>query len=160
MNARTEPLHPKHRKKASEVKKKCGQRFQAVAHDLPGRHYPRLDAFHRNHAGVQDAIKDSKSLGLRAFPFYASAANQAWCLAVILAADLLTWLRLLALDHHSELRKASPARLRHALLTVPARLVRRARQRLIRLPDDHPHHGDLIIAWNTIRMLGLAIAPP
>ncbi|MFV2088586.1 hypothetical protein [Micromonospora sp. LOL_021] len=45
--ARTEPLHPKHRKQASEIEKRRGQRFQAVATDLPGHHYPKLDAFHR-----------------------------------------------------------------------------------------------------------------
>jgi hypothetical protein len=37
--ARTEPLHPKHRKQASEVEKRRGQRFQAVATDLPDLHY-------------------------------------------------------------------------------------------------------------------------
>lgn len=58
--ARTEPLHPKHRKQASEVEKRRGQRFQAVATDLPGNHYPKLDAFHRNHAGVETVIKDAK----------------------------------------------------------------------------------------------------
>lgn len=157
--ARTEPLHPKYRKQASDLEKKRGQRFQAVAMDLPGHHYPRLDAFHRNHAGVESTIKEGKNLGLRRFPFFAFTANQAWCLAVTLAADLLAWLRLLALDHHAHLRKATPARLREALLKVPARLVRRARKRLIRLPDGHPYAGDLILAWNKIRALGIKMPP-
>ncbi|MEO3858499.1 transposase [Acrocarpospora sp. B8E8] len=91
------------------------------------------------------------------FPFYAFAQNQAWCLAVMLAADLLAWLRLLVLDHHPELCKATPARLREQLLRVPAR-VRRARGRIIRLPDDHPHVADLILAWTKIR--DLTASPP
>jgi hypothetical protein len=157
VTARIEPLHPKHRKQASEIEKKRSQRFQAVATDLPGHHYPRLDAFHRNHAGVESVIKDGKDLGLRRMPFFHLAMNQAWCLAVALAADLLAWLRLLALDHHAHLRRATPATLRRALLHVPARLVRRARKRLIRLADDHPHAADLILAWNKIRALA---APP
>jgi hypothetical protein len=160
ISARIEPLHPKHHKKASEIEKSRRQRFQAVAHDLPGHHYPRQDAFHRNHATVEAVIKDGKNLGLRHFPFYAFAANQAWCLAVMLAADLLAWLRLLALDHHDELRKATPARLREALLRAPARLVKRARKRLIRLADDHAHAADLIAAWDNIRALGAALTPP
>jgi hypothetical protein len=155
--ARTEPLHPKHRKQASDIEKKRGQRFQAVATDLPGHHYPRQDAFHRNHAGVESVIKDGKDLGLRRLPSFHLAINQAWCLAVALAADLLAWLRLLALDHHTRLRRATPATLRRALLNVPARLVHRARKRLIRLPDDHPHQADLILAWQKIRALG---SPP
>jgi len=60
--ARTEPLHPRHRKQASAAEKQRGQRFQATATDLPGHHYPRLDAFHRNHATVESVIKDNKNL--------------------------------------------------------------------------------------------------
>ncbi|MEO3858498.1 transposase [Acrocarpospora sp. B8E8] len=33
--ARFEPLHPRHRKQASAIEKKRGQRFLAVAHNLP-----------------------------------------------------------------------------------------------------------------------------
>jgi hypothetical protein len=106
--ARTEPLHPKHRKQASEIEKRRGQRFQAVATDLPGHHYPKRDAFHRNHATVETVIKDAKSLGLTRLPSYYLAFNQAWCIAVAIAADLLAWLRLLTLDHHPKLTKATP----------------------------------------------------
>lgn len=88
------------------------------------------------------------------------AANQAWCLAVMLAADLPAWLRLLVLGHHPTLVKATLATLRERLLNVPARLVRRARKRLIRLTDDHPHAADLILSWNKIRILGRAATPP
>jgi hypothetical protein len=149
--ARTEPLHPRHHKQASPAERKRGQRFQATATDLPGHHYPRLDAFHRNHAGIESVIKDGKDLGLRRLPSHSFAFNQAWCTTVAIAADLLAWLRHLALDHHPLLRKATPATLRRALLHIPARLVHHARNRLIRLCDDHPHQADLILAWNKIR---------
>jgi hypothetical protein len=150
--ARTEPLHPKHRKQASEVEKRRGQRFQAVATDLPGHHYPKLDAFHRNHAGVETVIKDAKNLGLKRLPSYYFAFNQAWCIAVAIASDLLAWLRLLTLEHHPTLAKATPDTLR-SLLHVPARLIRHARRRLIRLPADHAHAGVLTHAWQKIRAL-------
>jgi Transposase DDE domain group 1 len=132
--ARTEPLHPRHRKQASEVEKQRGQRFQATATDLPGHHYPYLDAFHRNHAGVEAVIKDGEDLGLRRLPSHSFAFNQAWCTLVAIAADLLAWLRHLALDHHPTLSKATPATLRRTLLHVPARLVHRARKRA---PSEH-----------------------
>jgi hypothetical protein len=151
--ARTEPLHPRHRKQASPIERKREQRFQATATDLPGYRYPKLDAFSRNHAVVESAIKDGKDLGLRRLPGYTLAFNQAWCIAVAIACDLLAWLRLLALDHHQQLRRASPAVLRRTLLIVPARLVRRARKRLIRLDDTHPYQADLILAWNKIHAL-------
>jgi hypothetical protein len=155
--ARTEPLHPRHRKQASPIERSREQRFQAVACNLPGHQYPKLDAFHRNHAVVESAIKHSKDLGLRRLPGYHLAFNQAWCTAVAIACDLLAWLRLLALDHHQHLRRANPTTLRRALLHTPARLVRRARRRLIRLDDTHPHQADLIAAWNKIHTLA---APP
>jgi Transposase DDE domain group 1 len=72
---------------------------------------------------------------------------------VAIAADLLAWLPRLVLDHHPVLRKATPATLHRALLGVPARVVHRARKRLIRLCDDHPYQADLILAWNKIRAL-------
>ena len=150
--ARTEPLHPKHRKQASDMEKRRGQRFQAVATDLPGHHYPKLDAFHRNHATAETVIKDAKTLGLTRLPSYYLAFNQAWCIAVAIACDLLTWLRLLTLDHHRKLIKATPDTLRDPLHT-PARLVRHARERLIRLPADHRHADDLTHAWQKIRAL-------
>lgn len=150
--ARTEPLHPKHRKQASEVEKRRGQRFQAVATDLPGNHYPKLDAFHRNHAGVETVIKDAKNLGLKRLPSYYLTFNQAWCIAVAIAADLLAWLRLLTLDHHPKLTKATPDTLRR-LLNTPARLIRHAHRRLIRLPADHPDADDITTAWQKIRAL-------
>lgn len=155
--ARTEPLHPRHRKQASPVERQRQQRFQAVATDLPGHRYPKLDALHRNHAMVESAIKDGKDLGLRRLPGYALAFNQAWCTTVAIACDLLAWLRLLALDHHLQLSRASPAILRRALLNVPARLVRHARKRLIRLDNAHPYQADLILAWRKIHTL---VAPP
>jgi hypothetical protein len=130
--ARTEPLHPRHRKQASDVEKRRGQRFQAIATDLPGHHYPRLDAFGRNHAGVESVIKDGKDLGLRRLPGHTLAFNQAWCATVAIAADLLAWLRLLALDHHQRLSKATPATLRRTLPGAPARLIHHAPQ------ADHP----------------------
>jgi len=40
-----------------------------------------------------------------------------------------------------------------ALLNVPARLIRHARRRLLRLPADHPHAGDLTHVWQKIRAL-------
>jgi hypothetical protein len=105
--ARTEPLHPEYREQAGGIEKKRGRGFQAVGTDLPGRHYPRLDAFHRNHAGVESVIKDGKDLGLRRLPSFRLAVSQARCLAVALAADLPAWLRLLAVNHHTRLRRAT-----------------------------------------------------
>jgi hypothetical protein len=135
------------------VEKRRGLRFQAVATDIPEHHYPKLDAFHRNHAGVENVIKDAKNLGLRRLPSYYFTFNQAWTIIVAIAADLFAWLRLLAVNHDDTLRRATPDTLRSALLNIPARLVHRARGRLIRLPDNHPHTAEFTHAWQNIRAL-------
>jgi hypothetical protein len=59
-----------------------------------------------------------------------------------IAADLVAWLRLLALD--GALAKAEPKALRYRMLHVPARLVRSSRRRRIRSPRPGPgrrHRG-------------------
>lgn len=102
-------------------------------------------------------IKDGKDLGLRHLPGYTLAFNQAWCIIVAIAADLLAWLRLLARDHHQKLTRATPTTLRRTLLDAPARLIHHARTRTIRLDNHHPHQTDLILAWTKIETLS---SPP
>ncbi len=102
--------------------------------------------------GSATTLFGEDALGLTRLPSYYLTFNQAWCIAVAIAADLLAWLRLLTLDHHPKLTKATPDTLRD-LLNVPARLVHHARRRLLRLPTGHPHAGDLTHAWQKIRVL-------
>ncbi|MFC4008598.1 hypothetical protein ACFOY2_15310 [Nonomuraea purpurea] len=105
---------------------------------------------------MEDVIKDAKNRRLRAFFFHSFGASQAWCLAMTLLADLLAWLRLLALGCHAQFRTAAPATLRQRLLKVPAQLVRRARKRL----TGYPGATDLTLAWSKVRALSTAASPP
>jgi tetratricopeptide (TPR) repeat protein len=61
-------------------------------------------------------------LGLRRLPSRDFEINQAWCVAATIAADLIAWLQILALD--GDLAKAEPKRLRYRLLHTAARLTR------------------------------------
>jgi hypothetical protein len=151
--ARLEPLHPRHRKNASAIEKRRNQRFCVFAFDVAGHHYAHIDARHRNHATVEDAIRHGKDCGLGRFPSQKMQINKAWLVAVMLAADLLTWLRLLGFDHDPHLATAEPKTLRRAVLSVPARLVRTARRRYLRLPTDWTHTPSMITAWGKIRNL-------
>ena len=66
---------------------------------------------------------------------------------VIAAADkvsFLAWLRLLCLD--GELARAEPKTLRHRLLHAAARIVRRARRTILRLPAHWPWADELATA--------------
>jgi Transposase DDE domain group 1 len=62
--------------------------------------------------------------------------NQAWCVAAALAADLIAWLQLLAVD--GELALAEPKRLRYRILHTAARLTRGQRRRRLRIPSTWP----------------------
>jgi len=56
-----------------------------------------LEARHRARARVEDRILHAKDTGLGRFPPRKISINMAWLTVVAIAADLLAWLRLLAL---------------------------------------------------------------
>lgn len=57
-----------------------------------------IDAAHRVHAWVEDGIRTGKDCGIGRFPSTSFAFNTAWMTASLIAATLLAWLRLIALD--------------------------------------------------------------
>ncbi len=69
-----------------------------------------IDAAHRVHARVEDAIRTGKECGIGKFPSTSLAMNKAWQAAALTAATLLAWLKLLALD--GSLARAEPKTLR------------------------------------------------
>jgi hypothetical protein len=80
----------------------------------------------------EDRIHSAKDTGLGRLPSREFAIKQARCTAAAVAADLITWLRLVALD--GELAVAEPKRLRYRLLHTAARLVHGQRRRQLRIP--------------------------
>jgi hypothetical protein len=62
------------------------------------------------HARVEDRIRTGKDCGIGKFPSQSLAVNSAWLTASLLAATLLAWLKLLALD--ADLTRAEPKTLR------------------------------------------------
>ena len=71
-----------------------------------------IDAAHRVHARVEDCIRTGKDCGIGRFPSHDFAMNSAWLAAALIAAALLSWLRLIALN--GDLAKAEPKTLRPA----------------------------------------------
>src|SRR5205814_337194 len=88
-----------------------------------------IDAAHRVHARVEDAIRTGKDCGIGKFPSTSLAMNKAWQAAALTAATLLAWLKLLALD--STLAKAEPKTLRYRILHAAAKLTRSGRHTLV-----------------------------
>jgi Transposase DDE domain group 1 len=110
-----------------------------------------LDAAHRVHARVEDAIRTGKDCGIGKFPSTALAMNKAWQAAALTAATLLAWLKLLALD--ATLAKAEPKTLRYRLLHAAAKLTRGGRQRRLNIQASWPWAADIVTAWDRISAL-------
>jgi len=73
-----------------------------------------------------------------------------WVLAANIAADLTAWTRLLGFRDDDELRAAAPDTLRYRVWHVPARLVRHARKRVLKISPDWPWADAFITCWNRI----------
>ena len=113
-----------------------GYRFQAILTDQPDEDIAVLECRHRQHAHVEDRIRDDKDTGLSKFPFKEFALNEVWLEIVMLAHDLLVWTQALVLD--GELAKAEPKRLRYRLLHVAGRLAFSGRRAKLHLQDTWP----------------------
>jgi hypothetical protein len=97
-----------------------GYRFQAILTDQDDQDIAIIECRHRQHAHVEDRIRDDKDTGLQKFPFKQFALNEVWLEIVMLAHDLIIWTQALLLD--GELGKAEPKRLRYRVFHVAARL--------------------------------------
>lgn len=119
-----------------------GWRYQTIATNTPaqpGVQLAFLEARHRAHARVEDRIRHAKDTGLGRFPSREFKINQAWLSAVMIAADLVAWTRMLALTGDAEvLAGCEPKALRYRFLHVPARLTYGARRRRLRVPESWP----------------------
>ena len=107
-----------------------------------------IDAAHRVHARVEDAIRTGKDTGIGRFPSREFKINQAWLTAAMTAQILLAWLRLLALD--GNLARAEPRTLRYRILHAAARLVRGGRRRRWKFAANWPWAEAITQAWQRI----------
>ena len=126
-----------------------GYRFQAILTDQTDQDIAVLECRHRQHAHVEDRIRDDKDTGLSKFPFKEFALNEVWLEIVMLAHDLIVWTQALVLD--GELAKAEPKRLRYRLLHVAGRLAFSGRRAKLHLQDTWPWAAELLAAFQNSR---------
>jgi len=131
-----------------------GYRFQAILTDQADEDIAMLECRHRQHAHVEDRIRDDKDTGLAKFPFKEFALNEVWLEIVMLAHDLIVWTQALALT--GELAKAEPKRLRYRLLHVAGRLAFSGRQAKLHLQDTWPWAAELLSAFQKLKTLAAA----
>jgi Transposase DDE domain group 1 len=128
-----------------------GYRFQAILTDQTDADIAALECRHRQHAHVEDRIRDDKDTGLSKFPFKEFALNEVWLQIVALAHDLIVWTQALLLDGH--LAKAEPKRLRYQLLHVAGRLAFSGRRAKLHLQNTWPWAAELLAAFQKLETL-------
>ena len=153
--ARRERPHPG--AKLSLFEHEDGYRYQLWVTNLPettkgwrGQN-AYIDAAHRVHARVEDAIRTGKDTGIGRFPSHEFDINRAWMTAAMTAQILLSWLKLLALD--DDLARAEPKTLRYRVLNAAARLVRGGRRRRWKIAANWPWADAITRAWQRITVL-------
>lgn len=92
-----------------------------------------LELRHRQHARVEDRIREGKQAGLRNLPCRGWQENSAWLEAVLAAADLACWAKLICFAHTPSLARCEIAAFRYRVLHAAAQLTRSARQVRLRI---------------------------
>ena len=131
----------------------AGKRHQVMATDTPAGQgsIQFLEARHRSHARVEDAIRTGKDTGFGRFPSRQFTINQVWLELALTGIDLLAWTRTLLL--HGELAKAEPKKLRYQLLHTAARITRSGRRTWLHLAETWPWATDLLTAYTRLTQL-------
>lgn len=128
-----------------------GHRFQAILTDQPGEDIAAIERRHRARARVEDQIRDDKDTGLAKLPFRSFAMNAVWLQLVLIAHDLLAWVKALLLS--GELARSQPKRLRQRILHVAARLAFSGRRAKLRLQASWPWARELAAAFARLAAL-------
>jgi hypothetical protein len=132
-----------------------GMRVTAFITDTPPGAVPGqvagLELRHRQHARVEDRIRELKAAGLRNLPCHGFWANAAWLEIVLAAADLVTWTRLIGFGAHPGLARAEITTFRYQVLHVAARITRSARQTRLRIDATWRWATAIATAWQHLR---------
>ena len=142
MIARREEPHPGAQLTFSDID---GRRYQVFLTDHPEGELAFLEALYRGRGRCECAIRDSKDTGLANLPSADFAINQAWLALVLVAGDLLAWMKGICLE--GELAKAEPKRLRFALLHAAGLIVRSARRLTLRIAAGWVWADELVTAF-------------
>ncbi len=132
-----------------------GHRITALITDIPDRVIPGqtagLELHHRQHARVEDRIRQAKASGLRNLPCRGFAENTAWLETLLAATDLVCWAKILGFTDTPVLAHAEIAQFRNLVLHVGARITRGARQVRVRIDETCAYVHAITAGWLKIR---------
>jgi Transposase DDE domain group 1 len=113
------------------------------------------DLTHRRHAIIETVFADLIDGPLAHLPSSRFAANSAWAICAAITHNLLRAAGTLSSPGHAVARGAT---LRGQIVTVPARLARPQRRRVLHLPAHWPWAQQWTALWT--KVFGPAIGPP
>jgi hypothetical protein len=132
-----------------------GHRITAFITDIPDRviggQVAGRELDHRQHARVEDRIREAKAAGLRNMPCRGFDENAAWLETLLTATDLVCWTKLLGFRHTPALAHAEIATFRNQVLHVAARITRSSRHIRLRIDQTWRWATEIAQAWLTIR---------
>ena len=110
-----------------------------------------LELRHRQHARVEDRIRQAKASGLANLPCHVFQSNAAWLEIVLTAADLVAWAQLIAFTDTPQLARCEINAFRYRVLHVAARITRSARQLRLRIDATWRWATAIATAWHRLR---------
>jgi hypothetical protein len=110
-----------------------------------------LELRHRQHARVEDRIREAKAAGLANLPCHDFQANAAWLEIILAAADLVAWAKLIGFSDAPELARCEINTFRYRVLHTAARITRGARQLRLRIDATWRWATAIATAWQRIR---------
>lgn len=110
-----------------------------------------LELRHRQHARVEDRIRQAEATGLRNLPFHSFSANAAWLEIVMAATDLIAWAKFIGFTDNTDLACCHIETFRYRVLHVAAHITRGARQLRLRIDAAWRWAQAVATAWTRIR---------
>jgi Transposase DDE domain group 1 len=132
-----------------------GLRITAFITDTPTGVVPGqlggLELRHRQHARVEDRIRQAKATGLANLPCHRSDANAAWLEIIFTATDLVAWTKLIGFTEHRDLATCEIETFRYRVLHVAAQITRGARQIRLRIDATWRWATAISQGWQRLR---------
>jgi len=115
------------------------------------RPLPLVELEHRQHARVEDRIRQAKAAGLRNLPCKMAPENKAWLEAVLAAVDLVCWSKLICFVDDPELAGCEIETFRYRILHIAGRVARHGRVKRLRLDRSWGWAKQLAIGFSRLR---------
>ena len=119
---------------------------RVIAHQIGG-----LELRHRQHARIEDRIRQGKAAGLRNLPCREAPENHAWLEMVLAAADIVCWSKLICFADDDTIARCEIETFRYRILHTAARLTRSGRRTNLRLDRTWAWARTLALGFDRLR---------